>query len=107
LNQSLHRLRIVDTTDCQYGEGEESIQYVLFHCLRWTTARAEFQAVVGDRWGDMSYLLGGWGLKKHWEIGEPLDSPKEKWKPDLKVVKQTIRFLQHIGRLAYSQTRQE
>jgi hypothetical protein len=41
----------------------------------------------------MSYLLGGWGLKKYWEIGGPLDSLKEKWKPDLKVVKQIIRFL--------------
>jgi hypothetical protein len=35
----------------------------------------------------MSYLLRGWGRKKHWEIGELFDSPKEKWKPDLKVVK--------------------
>jgi hypothetical protein len=41
----------------------------------------------------MSYLLGGWGLKKHWEIGELLDGLKEKWKLDLKVVKQTIRFI--------------
>jgi hypothetical protein len=41
----------------------------------------------------MSYLLGGWGLKKHWEIGELLDGLKEKWKLDLKVVKETIRFI--------------
>jgi hypothetical protein len=41
LNQSLHRLKIVDTADCQCGEGEESIQHVLLHCLRWTAARAE------------------------------------------------------------------
>jgi hypothetical protein len=59
LNQSLYRLRIVDTTDCQYGEGEESIQHVLFYYPRWTAIRAEFQAAAGDRWGDMSYLLGG------------------------------------------------
>jgi hypothetical protein len=93
LDQSLYRLRIVDTADCQYGEGEESIQYVLLHCLRWTAVRAKLQVAAGDRWGDMSYLLGGWGLKKHWETGELLDGPKEKWKPDLKVVKQIIRFL--------------
>jgi hypothetical protein len=59
LNQSLYRLRIVDTADCQYGKGKESIQHVLLYYLRWTTARAELQVVVGDRWGDMSYLLGG------------------------------------------------
>jgi ribonuclease HI len=107
LNQSLYRLKIVDTADCQCGEGEESIQHVLLHCPRWTAARAELQAAAGDRWGDVSYLLGGWGLKKHWETGEPLDGPKKKWKPDLKVVKQTIRFIQHTGRLAHSQTGQE
>ena len=107
LNQSLHRLKIVDTADCQCGKGEESVQHVLLHCPRWIAARAELQAAAGDRWGDVSYLLGGWGLKKHWETGEPLDGPKEKWKPDLKVVKQTIRFLQHTGRLAYNQTGQE
>jgi hypothetical protein len=59
LNQSLYRLRIVDTADYQCGEGEESIQHVLLHYLRWTAVRAELQAAVGDRWGDMSYLLGG------------------------------------------------
>jgi hypothetical protein len=48
-----------------------------------------------------------WRLKKHWETGEPLDGPKEKWKPDLKVVKQTIWFIQHTGRLAHNQTGQE
>jgi hypothetical protein len=107
LNKSLHRLKIVDTADCQYGKGEESIQYVLLHYPRWTTVRAELQAAAGDRWGDVSYLLGGWGLKKHWEIGEPLDGPREKWKPDLEVVKQTIRFLQYTGWLAHDQAGQE
>lgn len=103
LNQSLYRLKVVDTADCQCGEGEESIQHVLLHCPRWTAARVQLQAAAGDRWGDVSYLLGGWGTKKHWETGEPLDGPKERWKPDLKVVKHTIRFLQHTGRLATSQ----
>jgi ribonuclease HI len=107
LNKSLYRLKIVDTAECQCGEGEESIQHVLLHCPTWAAARAELQVAAGERWGDVSYLLGGWGQKKHWETGEPLDGPKEKWKPDLKVVKQTIRFLQHTGRLAYDQPRQE
>jgi hypothetical protein len=41
LNKSLHRLKIADTAECQCGEGEESIQHVLLHCLRWAAARAE------------------------------------------------------------------
>jgi hypothetical protein len=88
LNKSLYRLKIADTADCQCGEGEESIQHVLLHCPTWAAERAALQTAAGDRWGDMSYLLGGWGTKKHW-------------------VRHTIRFLQQTGRLAYSQTGQE
>ena len=32
-----------------------------------------------------------------------LDGPKEKWKPDLAVVKATIRVLEKTGRLTYQQ----
>jgi hypothetical protein len=35
--------------------------------------------------------------------GQLLDGPKEKWKPDLAVVKATIRFLEKTGRLTYQQ----
>ena len=104
LNQSLYRLKIVDTADCQCGEGEETIQHVLLHCPRWTAARVELQAAAGDRWGEVSHLLGGWGGKKHWETGEPVDGPREKWKPDVRLVQHTIRFLQQTGRLATSQS---
>ena len=34
-------------------------------------------------------------------IGQLLDGPKEKWKPDMEVVKATIRFLEKTGRLNY------
>jgi hypothetical protein len=78
LNKSLHRLKIVDTADCQCGEGEESIQHVLLHCPTWAAERVALQAAAGDRWGEVCYLLGGWGTKKRWETGEPLDGPKEK-----------------------------
>jgi hypothetical protein len=33
--------------------------------------------------------------------GQLLDSPKEKWKSDIEVVKATIRFLEKTGRLIY------
>jgi hypothetical protein len=41
LNKSLHRLKIVDTADCQCSEGEELIQHVLLYCPRWVAVRAE------------------------------------------------------------------
>ena len=34
LNQSLHRLKIVDTTDCQYRKDKETIQHILLYYLR-------------------------------------------------------------------------
>jgi hypothetical protein len=49
----------VDTAECQCDEGEELIQHVLLYCPRWAAVRAELQAAAGERWGDVSYLLGG------------------------------------------------
>jgi hypothetical protein len=35
--------------------------------------------------------------------GQFVDGPRDEWKPDLKVVKATIRFLEQTGRLTYCQ----
>ena len=51
----------------------------------------------------MPYLLGGWGTRKDVRTGQLLDGPKEEWKPDLAVVKATIRFLEKTGRLSIQQ----
>jgi hypothetical protein len=40
------------------------------------------------------------GVKKD-NKGQLVDGPRDKWKPDLKVVKATIRFLEQTGRLTY------
>lgn len=72
-------------------------------CPRWADKRRELRAAAGDRSGDISYLLGGWGSRKDIRTGQLLDGPKEKWKPDLAVVKATIRFLEKTGRLIYQQ----
>jgi hypothetical protein len=55
---------------------------------------------AGGRAGDVPFLLGGWGTKKD-SKGQLLDGLRDKWKPDLKVVKATIRFLEQTGRLTY------
>jgi len=47
---------------------------------------------AGDRWGDASYLLGGWSGRKDARTGKLVDGPRESWKPDLKVVRASIRF---------------
>jgi hypothetical protein len=39
------------------------------------------------------YLLGGWGKRKDLTSGKLRDGERDKWKPDLTVVKATILFL--------------
>jgi hypothetical protein len=47
------------------------------------------------------YLLGGWGKRKDLTSGKLRDGERDKWNPDLTVVKATILFLQETGRLTY------
>ena len=103
LNQYLSRAGLRDDAKCGCGDNDETIKHVLLWCPRWADERRELRAVVGDRSGDISYLLGGWGSRKDIRTGQLLDGPKEKWKPDLEVVKATIRFLEKTGRLTYQQ----
>ena len=51
----------------------------------------------------MLYLLGGWSKRRDLNSGKPLDGEKDKWKPDLVVVRAVVQFLQETDRLAYWQ----
>jgi hypothetical protein len=74
---------------------------LILSCPRWMDERRESRETAGDKSGDVSYLLGGWGTRKDVRTGQLLDSPKEEWKPDMEAVKATIRFLEKTGRLTY------
>jgi hypothetical protein len=93
----------VDGAKCGCKGDDEMIKHVPLLRLRWADKREKLRAAAGDRSGDISYLSGGWGSKKGIRTGQFLDGPKEKWKPDLAVVKATIRFLEKTGRLTYQQ----
>jgi len=60
----------------------------------------ELRTAAEGRAGDVPFLLGGWEIKKD-SKGQFVDGPRDKWKPDLKVVKATIRFLEQTRRLTY------
>jgi hypothetical protein len=47
---------------------------------------------------DLSYLLGGWNDTKNAD-GEYIDGPREKWRPNRKVVVATIAFAKSTKRL--------
>jgi hypothetical protein len=101
LNQYLSRIGVVDKAKCSCGNDEETIRHLILSSPRKTDERRELRETVGDRSRDVPYLLGRWGSRKDARTGQLLDGPKEKWKPNMEVVKATIRFLEKTGRLIY------
>ena len=99
LNQYLSRIGVVDEAKCSCGHDKETIRHLILSYPRQTDERRELRETVGARLGNVSYLLGGQGSRKDIRIGQLLDSPKEKQKPDIEVVKATIRFLEKTGRV--------
>ena len=58
----LFNIRTVDSKECGYGRGKETVDHVLFRCGRWSILREEhkIKRLAKGRWGDTAYLLGGW-----------------------------------------------
>jgi hypothetical protein len=100
LNRYLARIGLVESALCECERDEETIRHVILSCARWAEERRELRTVAKQRAGDGPFLLGGWGKKQDCK-GQLVDGPKEKWRPDLEVVKATIRFLQQTRRLDY------
>jgi hypothetical protein len=92
---------VVDEARCSCGYDEETIRHLLLSCPRWTDERRELRESVGDRSGDVSYLLGRWGSRKDVRTGQFVDGPEKKWEPDMEAVKAIIRFPEKTGRSTY------
>ena len=74
----------------------------LRHCINSILLSHEHcRLVAGERWGDVLYLLGEWGKRKEASSVKLLDREKDKWKPNLTVVKASAQYLQETGRLTY------
>lgn len=99
LNQYLARGGLIESTRCECGHDEETVRHVILSRTRWAEARKELRVAAGDRSGDGTFLLGGWGTRKDGKR-QSLDGPREKWRSNLEVVEATIRFLEQTGRLA-------
>ncbi|KAH7028254.1 hypothetical protein B0J12DRAFT_584353, partial [Macrophomina phaseolina] len=85
---------------CECGQGMETVRHVLLVCPQWQQARSDLASIVGERWGDVSYMLGGWSRRQDWRTGQPVDGPKERWRPDVRVVKAVVQFLKSTSRLS-------
>ena len=100
LNSYLFRIGAVPSASCVCGE-EETVQHFLFSCPQWSEARVAMRATVEPRrWGDLSYLLGGW-------TNSTLDGEKRDWRPKMAVVRASIAFAIATARLDHKEDIQQ
>jgi hypothetical protein len=92
----LYKIKAAETAECECGL-IESIPHFLFCCRKWEKQRQKLRLQHGERFGDLSYALGGYSSRQ--EGGESIDGPIERWKPDTEVVRATIQFTMDTGRL--------
>ena len=98
LNSYLFSIGAVESDQCAYRKGEETVHHFLFSCPMWVRHRVDTMRILRkeNRWGDTSYLLGGWsGCKK--------DSDFSLWRPNLQAVTSAIKFAIATGRLTNSE----
>ena len=98
LNEYRARIKQADSALCECNGGVESVKHVILQCPTWTTARRRLREAAGDRWGDVSFLLGGKSRKLDPRTGKLIDG--DKWKPDMRMVRETIAFLKSTGRFS-------
>ena len=79
-------------------QGAETIEHIVLR-PKWDSQRAVLVAVGRAIWGDMSYFLRGYSSRKVRSTDRPVDGLKDKWKPQMEVVRATIEFLMQTGRM--------
>ena len=104
LNSSLARIGAEESASCACRMGVELIQYFLFYCPKWRSERTNLRETMADRWGDLAYALGGWSGRRDERTSRFVDGPREKWKPNLKVIKATIQYVMKTGRFQLKAT---
>jgi ribonuclease HI len=98
LNSCLFRKRLSETAGCACGAARETVAHVLYECPLLQHERQAVIEVVGKKWRDQSYILGGWNPWVDPQTGRPVDGPREKWKANIPVVKAVLSFLHKTGR---------
>jgi hypothetical protein len=94
----LFSIRQSDSGTCTCGEETESVRHFLFQCRRWDHPRNDMIQAMGDRFGDLSFALGGRSGQVGTD-GKPVDGDLSRWKPNLEVVRTVLRFARNTGRL--------
>jgi hypothetical protein len=89
----------VESTICACGLGRENVFHFLFLCPTWREQRQHLQITMRDRWTDLSYALSGWSDMENLTLGKLVDGRRDRWKPNIGVLKAVIQFVKTTGRL--------
>lgn len=98
LNEYRVRIKQADSAVCKCSSGVELVKHVVLQCPMWRSQRGQLKEAAGNRWGNMSFLLGGKSRKSDPRTGKPING--DKWRPNMKVVRETIAFLKSTGRFS-------
>lgn len=93
LSRYLGTIGATDFTQCYCQRGVETVDHFLFRCSLWSEHSSKIRRLAGTRWGDTSYLLGGWSRPSK-------DGLFEKWKPNAEMINATIQFAANTTRLS-------
>ena len=96
LKEYLFKINASETAACECGL-TESVPHFLFSCRRWAQQRIRLRQQHRERFGDLSFALGGYSSRR--EGDKNIDGPIEQWKPDISTVRATIQFAMDTGRL--------
>lgn len=88
LNNYLYQIKRLASDQCRCGRERETVAHFLFRCSEWSDYREDMLQCTKKLRGNLSFYLGG---------KSPSDGPK--WKPNMRAVRATIRFVMATGRL--------
>lgn len=96
LNTFLYQIGKIASNECECLEMPETVEHFIFHCKIWEDLRAEMKTEMGQRYGDLSYALGGRSSQSS-ANGQPVDQERG-WVPNIKAVKAVTQFTIKTGR---------
>ena len=95
LNGYLAKIGAAEWSMCECGRESESVDHFLFRCPQWLEQRESLFKLArkANRWGDLSFALGGWSSERK-------DGSPQSWKPTQEMVSATIKFAMATNRLS-------
>jgi len=96
LNSYLRKIGAAESDMCDCGQAPETTEHFLFRCKKWSGQREILFTCSRTKIGNLSFWLGG-----------KATSDDDKWEPDMRAVRATIRFAIATKRLATSRATQD